>query len=92
MTTQDKIQIMQAFVEGKIIETKDKSIAGALYITMGNKKEPLWNWESFDYRIKPEPMEIQVWCNDNGTPVALKSNCPTESRYTLKTFVEKGDA
>ena len=48
--TAERIEIMQAFVDGKQIEFKD---------SMGRwceAKNPLWNWDSKrEYRIKPEP-------------------------------------
>lgn len=53
-TTEEKIAIMQAFVEGKIIESSKR----------GNDNwtrfpcEPNWNWDDLDYRIKQEPEYI----------------------------------
>lgn len=48
--TAERIEIMQAFVDGKQIEFKD---------CMGRwweAKNPLWNWDSErKYRIKPKP-------------------------------------
>lgn len=48
--TAERIEIMQAFVDGKQIEFKD---------SMGRwceAKNPLWNWDSErKYRIKPKP-------------------------------------
>lgn len=48
--TAERIEIMQAFVDGKQIEFKD---------SMGRwceAKNPLWNWDSKrEYRIKREP-------------------------------------
>ncbi len=50
-TTKQKIEVMQAFVDGKPIQYK------------GNDKwstwkdmpvEPTWDWNYFDFRIKPE--------------------------------------
>lgn len=47
----EMIKVMQAYREGKTIE----------FITPGindeweENKNPLWNWDNFDYRVKPEP-------------------------------------
>lgn len=50
MTTQEKIEVMKAYTEGKQIQLK----------ILGNWKDwhdgqdPEWNWEANEYRIKPE--------------------------------------
>lgn len=50
-TTADKISIMQSFADGKNIEFK----------SLGNTRwndlticEPTWNWQDYEYRVKPE--------------------------------------
>jgi hypothetical protein len=52
--TIDKINIMQAYVDGKEIE----------YLNMMNEwvviKNPSWDWDGIDYRIKPEPITIPL--------------------------------
>ena len=52
MTTQEKIEVMQAYAEGKEIQTRCKTdMEWADWVVRG---EPKWNWEDLDYRIKPE--------------------------------------
>ena len=53
MTTQEKIDVMQAYVDGKQIEFTE--------VGRDNWREypqdlvaPFWNWERNNYRIKPE--------------------------------------
>ena len=53
MTTQEKIEVMQGFVDGKQIEFTE--------VERDNWREypqdliaPSWNWERNNYRIKPE--------------------------------------
>lgn len=94
MNTQEKIQIMQAFVEGKTIEAKDSKLTNSkFYAPLSSDREPLWNWESFDYRIKPDPMEIRVLVKDygQGRPFVIPDQefSMVIPGYTLKTFVEK---
>ena len=61
MSTRDKIEVMQAFVDGKVIEYK-------LWTTSEDPKNwreclnPLWDWDVHSYRIKPEPKVI--WANE----------------------------
>lgn len=48
--TAERIKIMQAFVDGKLIEFKD--CMGCWCVAVN----PSWNWDSGgEYRIKPEP-------------------------------------
>ena len=51
-TTAGKIQVMQAFEDGKKIEGACES--GWLHITGGT---PTWNWSAGNYRIKPQTVE-----------------------------------
>ena len=54
MNTEDKIKVMQAYVDGKDIE----------WVTKGSDNWTLacdvWNWIEFFYRIKPEVKEMTV--------------------------------
>ena len=49
MTTEEKIKIMQAYIQGKTIQCK------------GNGRDtwficnPAWDWPNFEYRVMPEP-------------------------------------
>jgi len=51
-TTEGKIAVMQAYIEGKKIEGRPKDAEA-----FGNAI-PLWNWAEFDYRVKPEPKYV----------------------------------
>ena len=60
-TLKEKIEVMQAALGGEEIEIIN------LTSDNGNKWEPLlkpelspFSWGGFDYRIKPEPMELWV--------------------------------
>lgn len=46
-----KIGVMQAFKEGKVIEYRN--MLGSWY----SSTDPMWNWDKYDYRVKPEPKE-----------------------------------
>ena len=51
MTTQEKIEVMKAYLDGKKIQWKFKSCSG--WDDLDPCKEPHWNWDMNDYRIKP---------------------------------------
>ena len=56
------IKIMQHFVDGGDIEVSTKNDACFNRIPCDNPdikaKEILWNWEAYDYRIKPQQVSI----------------------------------
>lgn len=63
-TLKEKIEVMQAALDGKEIESK--------WLQKGNpewKSEDMlvFNWVCFDYRIKPEPLEIYIDIYDADT-------------------------
>ena len=64
MTTEDKIAVMQAHLDGKTIECKPHN--ETKWVTA--HFEPYWNWEYMEYRIKPEgkpepkPLLYEWWC------------------------------
>lgn len=55
MGTEDKIIIMQAFVDGKTIQ---RDLPNGAWVDMNDS--PVWNWRDVNYRIKPEPKIIYV--------------------------------
>jgi hypothetical protein len=60
-TTQEKIAVMQAYVDGVAVQVLDSH--GWNDLGIGN---PMWNWDVFDYRIKPTPVECWVWQFESG--------------------------
>ena len=57
MTTQEKIEIMKAYEEGYSIQwsRKEEERWYDIKKLTKNMVEPIWNWEDYIYRIKPEP-------------------------------------
>lgn len=52
MTTQEKIEVMEAYTEGKEIQVKHK--ADNVWADWVVYDDPEWDWNSYEYRIKPE--------------------------------------
>lgn len=46
-TIEEKIEVMQAFSNNKQIQEKED-------YRWVDVKEPTWNWEKYDYRVKPK--------------------------------------
>ena len=53
--TETMIKVMSAYVDGDMIECRNKMFGGDW--TPITKTVPLWNWPLYDYRIKPEDAE-----------------------------------
>ena len=88
MTTKEKIKVMQAFDEGKLIQMR---LHGSAY--WGNAHTPKWNWGSTEYRIKPqEPKIIYVYLHEK-TYNDWIGNAYNTPRNTLPTtkFIEVMD-
>ena len=54
MNTDKMIEVMQAYVRGEAIETSDKGANDWSEI-----KCPLWDWNSFEYRVKPKGYDLE---------------------------------
>jgi hypothetical protein len=63
-TTKEKMEVMQAYLEGKTILTIPAIATHATWRVMEveHGAEPAWNWYASDYRVKPEPKVI--WVNE----------------------------
>lgn len=81
MNTQEKIAIMQAYLDGKQIQVKyDESYD---WDDMRIDIEPDWDWECCNYRVKPEhklrpyasAKEFVEAMREHGPMVTLKSSC-----------------
>ena len=49
-TTQEMIAVMQAYVDGKEIESANNSFTDKIWY---DTIDPIWNWYENDYRVKP---------------------------------------
>ena len=64
MELKEMIKVMQHYEDGGEVENKEKHSDDAKWILAC----PVWNWDSFDYRIKPEKQKVTIekWlCRDN---------------------------
>lgn len=52
-TTEEMIEVMQAYVDGKSIDCLCYA-EGTYY---GGTPKPTWNWRHFDYRVRPRVFE-----------------------------------
>lgn len=69
-TTEEKIEVMQAYADGKKIEFKTMRFAADGWATL--VAPPVWNWVEYNYRIKQEPREFVVaYREDNGKLIGI---------------------
>jgi len=81
-TTAEKIEIMQAYENGKAIEYKGKN--SEMWIP---NECPTWGWDMCDYRIKPEP-EIEQGNLLDMVQVHL-SHWTSEERDVLNAIIKR---
>ena len=56
-TLREKIEVMQAFERGEEIEAVRNRYVDTKWNSTQN---PLWDWDTFTYRIKPKPKQVVV--------------------------------
>lgn len=78
-STQDKIKVMQAFVDGREVNVRERyplfpgEDGKGKWFTVG--KKPDWNWRDNEYRVKPREMWVVYysWRSDTRRYVAFDS-------------------
>ena len=85
------IDVIAAHRDGKRIEALRRHGVGGWA-----EVAPSWDFSCFDYRVKPEPMEIEVWFEGKVILFARKEPSLPETLkeyeshgWTKKTFIEK---
>lgn len=81
MTTQEKIEVMQAYLDGKQIQLRYDHML--IWEDLLPGCEPIWNWGDRDFRVKPEPKlrpynsaeEFVEAMKEHGPMVMWKSSC-----------------
>lgn len=66
MNTKEKIEVMQAWEDGKIIQSSSGRTWHDCIV------EPTWQWGDLMCRTKPEPKEIWVNEYEEGVRIAVK--------------------
>lgn len=87
MTTKEKIEVMQGWVDGKDIQMQKD----LYWETMErNGRDITWDWRTHKYRIKPEPKPITReeitahWVRDNGVKVGDTVRVTVDGAFLLK--------
>ena len=57
MTLREQIEVMQAFERGEEIEAVRNRYVDRKWNSTQN---PLWDWDTFTYRINPKPKQVVV--------------------------------
>jgi len=65
--TAEAILVMQGYADGGIVEEKDRDPDGVQgWHEYGELHAPLFNFELYEYRIKPSPREFWIWTSKDG--------------------------
>lgn len=82
--------VMQAFAEGKTIQLRRHGTNNKWTIITGN---PLWNWDDFDYRVKPEPEVVYLQIPSGHVSLTSSGWCFSNSKQVegYRKFVESFD-
>lgn len=83
--TNAAILVMVAFAAGKAVQWKGKAPATAWY----DATSLTWDWDHFQYRVKPEPKRLWASVTNDGLVLAAISNKPSPSfAHNYREFVE----
>ncbi len=74
MTPDQIIEVVTAFKNGKKIECRNKVCGTWVDAT------PDWNFYHYDYRVKPEPMELWVNVYDDGSGMGYTNKASALNR------------
>ena len=83
--TNAAILVMAAFAAGKAVQWKGKAPATAWY----DATSLTWDWDHFQYRVKPEPKKIWASITKDGLVLTATSIKPNAAiAYNYREFVE----
>lgn len=89
--TKEAIKVMQAFVDGKAVEGRDRTLPGPWHVS----KSPTWSWGSGEYRIEPVKVTINIYKYNNSEVLVpcikgegSDSFASTNSAFSLLKSVE----
>jgi len=92
MKDEEKIKVIQAHIDGALIQYKEKFIARHSIKKWKDTSEDIsWNFYRIDYRIKPIPREFYTNIYNSGKHGSLyatieEAECVKESAVNFKTI------
>lgn len=85
------IAVLTAYKEGKTIQARHRDDEKTTWL---QATEPCWDWETYDYRVKPEPRIVWIneyangiWGCANSSKQAVK-NSTSDECIACRKFVE----
>ena len=57
-STAEKIKVMQAYLNGEALEATTDGLSS--WVELGYYREPTWDWEKCDYRVKEEDHTLDI--------------------------------
>ena len=66
MIIEEMIKVLEAAGQKKVIQYKEQTFPQNIWVDV---EEPSWNFDKYEYRIKPEP--LKCWANEYKDRVAF---------------------
>lgn len=73
------VTVMQAWLDGATIENRRRGCEGEWIAA-----EPVWDWDLFEYRIKPEPREWVLYALSEGGMLHVGHNAPASCHAAIR--------
>lgn len=83
--TKSAAQVMLAYAEGKQIECRYRHSSTAKWGPFVGSI--VWDWGQYEFRLAPEPVEVEVWCHKDGnvaTSDMIPQIRPQDYGWTLR--------
>jgi len=81
--TKEMIEVMQAALDGKTVQVRKNAVGN--WGDWFNSSQPVWDWDTQDYRVKPqEPRRIVTYFHDGGFRPGLAFCCTNETNRILE--------
>ena len=87
-TTKEMIEVMQAYVDGKEIEYTNKNSPMDWLKT----KDPLWDWNASDYRVKQAPEYVPFTFEDAEQLIGKVVKSKDENWIEMITWCDNDEA
>lgn len=90
MTTEEMMEIMKAYIEGNRVQCKALKYDVCIWMDDSN---PCWDWNNFEYRVKPEAAEPRYSIDDVTGELKAKTKSLRDDVITIddviKTITER---
>lgn len=77
--------VMLSYASGKTIQYRRRYCKPGTELPEGawgdHPEIPAWDWGNFEYRVKPEPMELWIWVKEGKQSTVADNDNATECKF-----------